>query len=212
MDQPVIVFGAQGLGKSALEIFQSNQILVYGFLDDDKSLHGKSIGEIPILGATDDQGYLKLIGKKCQAFVADGDQKWKEGTVKMLNDNRKVMPVNAIHQQAYISVSASIGHGNFIDTGSIINSHVKVGNHNTLHAKCILDTEVTVGDFVEIGIGSNIGSQVSIGKGAFIGPGSTIVSGITIGDYARIGAGSVVIKNVGNKETVFGNPATKVDR
>jgi len=206
MEQPVIVFGAKSLGKSALEIFNSNQIMVYGFLDDDSSLHGSAIGEVPVLGATDDQGYLKLIGKKCQAFVADSDRKLREETVKMLNNKRKVMPVNAIHQRAYISSSSIIGHGNFVDAGVLINTNTKIGSHNIFHAGCIIDAEVELEDYVEVGVASNIGAQVKIGKGAFIGAGCTIISGINIGDNARIGAGSVVLRDVSSGNTVFGNP------
>ena len=212
MEQPVIVFGAKGLGKSALEIFNSNEIIVDGVLEDDASLHGSAIGEVPVLGATDDQGYLKLIGKKCQAFVADSDRKLRQETVKMLNNQRKVMPVNAIHERAYVSSSAEIGHGNFIDAGALINVQTKVGSHNIFHARCTVDAEAELADFIEVGVGSNIGAQVKIGKGAFIGSGCTIVAGINIGANARIGAGSVVIADVESNQTVFGNPAKKVDR
>ena len=45
----------------------------------------------------------------------------------------------------------------------------------------------------------------------FIGSGVTIVSGVKIGKGARVGAGSVVIADVKAGETVFGNPAQKVD-
>jgi acetyltransferase-like isoleucine patch superfamily enzyme len=38
-----------------------------------------------------------------------------------------------------------------------------------------------------------------------------IVAGVTIGKGARIGAGSVVIGPVKAGETVFGNPAEKVN-
>ena len=33
---PVIIFGANYLGRAAKEIFEANEIVVYGFLDDDK--------------------------------------------------------------------------------------------------------------------------------------------------------------------------------
>ena len=61
MDNPVIIFGAGGLGRAALEIFQSNEIVVYGFLDDNKDLHNTEIDTVPVLGRTEDDGFLKLI-------------------------------------------------------------------------------------------------------------------------------------------------------
>ena len=59
MINPVVIFGAKGLGKTALDIFKSNDVVVYCFLDDDVSLHGTEIEEVSVLGATDDDGYLK---------------------------------------------------------------------------------------------------------------------------------------------------------
>jgi sugar O-acyltransferase (sialic acid O-acetyltransferase NeuD family) len=212
MEQPVIIFGARGLGKIALEIFQGNQVVVYGFLDDDSALHGTTIDEIPVLGATEDQGYLKLIGKKCQAFVAEDDQKLKEDLVSMLNSNRKVMPVNGIHQNAYLSSSVGIGHGNLIQAGAVLNPQTSIGNHNIVQANCTLDYGVQIQDFVNLGAGCCIGADVKIASGVFVGAGATIVSGVTIGKYARIGAGSVVVSDIDQMETVFGNPAQKVNQ
>lgn len=210
MVQPVLVFGAGGLGKLALEIFHGNGVVVYGFLDDNKSLHGELIDDISVLGSTDDQRFLKLIGKKCQAFVAENDKRLKMDLVGMLNEKRKVMPVNAIHTNAYLSSSSSMGHGNLISVGVVVNAHASLGNHGILHAQCTIDYEVSMKDYVEVGAGSVVGPKVSIGAGVFIGAGATLVSGVTIGDHARIGAGAVVISDVAENQTLFGNPAQKV--
>ena len=212
MEQPVIIFGAGGLGRVTLEIFHSNQVVVYGLLDDNQELHGTTISDIPVLGSTDDQGYLKLIGKKCQAFVAEDDQKLKERLVSMLNSKRKVMPVNAIHQNAYLESSSSIGHGNLIQAGVVLNSEARLGNHNIIQANSTIDYGVKINHYVNVGAGSTIGAEVVIDHSAFIGAGATLVAGITVGANARIGAGSVVIADVDENETVFGNPAQNVNQ
>lgn len=212
MENPVVIFGAKGLGRVALDIFKSNEVVIYGFLDDDKQLHNTEILDVSVLGSTDDDGFLKLIGKKCEAFVATDDNKLRRHQVQMLLDRRKVMPVNAIHKMAYIAPSATIRHGNLISAGVIINSAASVGNHCILHANVVIDYEAKVGDLVQIGTGSQIGSSATIEDGAFIGSGVTVVSGITIGKNARIGAGSVVIESVKAGATVFGNPAKAIER
>ena len=210
MDKPVIILGAKGIAHPALEIFNSNQVIVYGFLDEDASMHGTEINNIPVLGNTEDEGFLKLIGKKTEAFVAVDDSKYRKFLVEMLNDNRKVQPVNAIHSRAYISTDASIGHGNFINANVHIGAGTKVGSHCIIHSGAIVDHMATIEDFVQIGAGSIVNADVTIEEGAFIGSGVTIVAGVTVGKGARIGAGSVVIASVGKNETVFGNPAAKV--
>jgi sugar O-acyltransferase (sialic acid O-acetyltransferase NeuD family) len=210
MEKPVIILGAKGIAHPALEIFNSNRVIVYGFLDEDEKLHGTEINTVTVLGRTEDEGFLKLIGQKCEAFVAVDDTKYRKFLVEMLLENRKVQPVNAVHQSAYISTDAAIGHGNFINAQVTIGAAAEIGSHCILHTGSIVDHTAKLGDFVQVGAGTIINSEVTIGEGAFIGSGVTIVSGITVGKNARIGAGSVVISSVGNGETVFGNPAAKV--
>jgi sugar O-acyltransferase (sialic acid O-acetyltransferase NeuD family) len=210
MENPVIIFGANALGRAAKEIFENNNVVVYGFLDDTKSLHNSELDEVVILGDTDNDGFLKLIGKKCEAFVAIDDNKLRKSIVKMLHEIRHVQPVNAIHSQASISKRAELGHGNFIDFGSYLAPGSKIGNHCILNTRVTVSVETVLGDFVQVGAGSNINSGVVVGDEVFIGSGVTIVSGVTIGKGARIGAGSVVIAAVKEGETVFGNPAKAI--
>lgn len=210
MEKPVIIFGAKGIAQAALEIFESNHVVVYGFLEEDQALHLSEISGVPVLGDPDDHGFLKLIGQKCEAFVAFDDIKLRENRVDYLVETRKTMPVNAIHQRAYITPSAAIGHGNFINIGAIVGPKAVIGSHCILHAGALVDQGAELADFVQIGAGSIINAGVKIDQHAFIGSGATIVAGVNIGAKARIGAGSVVIRDVAKGETVFGNPAEKV--
>lgn len=210
MENPVIILGANYIGRSAKEIFEGNGNVVYCFLDDNKKLHNTEIDNVTVMGSTDDGGYLKLIGKKCEAFVAADDNKLRKSLVTMLQDVRHVQPVNAVHPSCIIPESADIGHGNFIDMGVKIGAGAKISNQCILHAGVIVGVEASIADFVQIGAGSIINPGAVIEEEVFIGSGVTIVSGITLGKGARIGAGSVVVAPVKAGETVFGNPAQKV--
>lgn len=210
MENPVIIFGVNAVGRAAKEIFESNGNVVYGFLDDNKSVHGKEIDHVVILGSTDDDGFLKLIGKKCEAFVASDDNKIRKNLVKLLQEVRHVQPVNAIHRSSVIPESVFIGHGNMIDMGVKAGAGAKIGNHCLLHAGVVVGVESVIGDFVQIGSGTCVNPGVIIEDEVFIGSGVTIVSGVQIGKGARVGAGSVVIASVKAGETVFGNPAQVV--
>lgn len=211
MDNPVLIFGANALGRAAKEIFENNGNVVYGFLDDDKKLHQKEIDNVVCLGSTDDDGFLKLIGKKCEAFIAVDDIKLKKNLTEMLNDVRHVQPVNAIHNQGSMGNHVELGHGNMIDQGARIGAGVKMGSHCIIHANVVIGVGVEIGDYVNLGAGSIIGSGVKIEDEVFVGAGVTVVSDITLGKRARVGAGSVVIGQVKSGETVFGNPAQKVN-
>jgi sugar O-acyltransferase (sialic acid O-acetyltransferase NeuD family) len=210
MENPVIIFGANALGRAAKDIFENNEVVVYGFLDDNKKLHKTELDEVMVLGDTDDDGFLKLIGKKCEAFIALDDNKLRKNIVNVLKEVRHVQPVNAIHSKAFVSPKAEIGHGNFIDFGAYLAPASKVGSYCLIHANSAIGVESKLGDLVQIGSGCNINANVEIEDEVFIGSGATVVSGVTIGKGARIGAGSVVIAPVKAGETVFGNPAQKV--
>jgi sugar O-acyltransferase (sialic acid O-acetyltransferase NeuD family) len=212
MNNPVIIFGASTIGRLAKEIFESNGVVVYGFLDDDKKLHKTEIDEVQVLGATDDQGFLKLIGKKCDAFVASDENKLRKGLTAMLLDARHLQPMNAIHQRAQVSKRAAIGYGNFIDAGVEIASGADIGSHCLIQAQSYIGMDCKLEDFVQIGVGAKVNASVTLEAEAFIGAGVTIISGVTIGKGARVGAGSVVIASVKAGETVFGNPAQSIKK
>lgn len=210
MDNPVIIFGAGPLGRSARDIFEGNGNVVYGFLDDDKKLHDTTIDDLSVFGSTDDDGFLKLIGKKCEAFIAVDEIRLKKGLVKMLQEVRKVQGVNAIHRSAVLSARFVLGHGNMIEAGVVVSSGAELGSYAIIQSGAQIGPMVKVGDYVQIGSGAIINSGVTIHEESFIGSGAVLISGITIGKGARIGAGSVVIGDVKAGETVFGNPAKKV--
>lgn len=210
MEKPVLILGTNGIGKSAMEAFIGNNVVVYGFLDDDPEMLGNEIGEVTVLGNLDDNDYMSIIGKDCEAFIATEEIEVRKNLVSTLIEQRKVMPVNAIHSMAMVSPLAEIGHGNYIGPGAVLGSYAKVGNHTLINSGAVINHDTEVGDYSQIGAGSTINSGVKIGQEVFVGSGVVIVSGITIANGARIGAGSVVIKNVKEGETVFGNPATPV--
>ena len=66
MQNPVIIVGAQQLGKIALDVFMSNNVVVYCFLEDKKDLQHQEINNISVMSSTDDPEFLKLLGKKCE--------------------------------------------------------------------------------------------------------------------------------------------------
>jgi sugar O-acyltransferase (sialic acid O-acetyltransferase NeuD family) len=210
MENPVIILGAKGIGKVALDIFTVSDVIVYCLLDDDEALHNTLIGEISILGATDDDGFLKLIGQKCEVSIAiDTINERKEITERVIA-RRKVMPINAIHQKATISTLAVIGHGNIVSAGAVINGTAIVGSHNIVGSNAVIDTDAEIGNFCNIGAGVMIGTGVKIGDEVLIGTGAIIASGIKIGEGAQIAPGSLVMKNVSNGKTVFGMPAQEI--
>lgn len=210
MEKPVIILGARGLGKVALDILQKNNIMVYGFLDDDKELHGTEVNLIPVLGSIEDTNYWELIGKKCAACVAVEQSNRQQQLVAMLQAQRKAMPINVIHPSTMIATSVSLGQGNIVNTGVSLGVDAKLGSHCLVHTHASIEHDAIIHDFVQLGAGSIVGAGATIHAKVFVGAGATIVAGAEIGEGASIGMGAVVLTNVEPGAAVLGNPAKPV--
>ena len=146
MDKPVIILGAYGLGKIALDILQRNNMVVYGFLDDDQELWGKAINHVPVLGSTTADGCLDLIGENCDACVAIEQQARQQRLVTMLHEQKQVVPVNAIHPSAIIATSATFGYGNLMNASVSLSADTTLGSHCILHTRATIEHGTVIKD------------------------------------------------------------------
>ncbi|RPD48630.1 acetyltransferase [Hymenobacter sediminis] len=210
MENPVIILGAQAVGTAALDAFQSNDVVVYCLLDDNAALQNTELNDVPVMGNTDDKELLKLLGKKCEVFVATEDTASRRSLTGMLRQEYEVAPVNAIHQRASVSAHAWLGHGILIGANAVVAGTAKVGDGCILGANAVVDVKAEMGDYAQLGAGAILNAEVTVGELAFIGAGAVVVAGVKIGAKARVGAGSVVVADVPAGQTVFGNPAQKV--
>jgi sugar O-acyltransferase (sialic acid O-acetyltransferase NeuD family) len=210
MQNPVIILGAQKIGIAALDAFSSNNVVVYCFLDDDASLQQKEVNDIAVMGTTEEDEILRILGKKCEVFVATEDSASRRSLTNMLKEKYQAVSVNALHRFGYVSEQAWLGHGNLISAGAVVNPNSKIGDNCLIQSRALIDSGAELADYVQVGPGAIINSDVKIGEGAFIGTGAVVVAGIKIGKKARVGAGSVVVADVVDGQTVFGNPAQPV--
>ena len=101
----------------------------------------------------------------------------------------------------------SIGSGNYIQEGVIIQAMVKIGDNSSIHIGSLIAHECTIGNSVFIAHGVSVSGLVRIDDGTFVGTHATILPRLTIGKWCTIGAGSVVIRDVPDYAVVVGNPA-----
>ena len=210
MENPVIILGAQAVGTAALDAVLSNDVVVYCILDDDPKLHNTELLDVPVMGNTDDGELLKLLGKKCEVFVATEDAASRRSLTKMLHDEYEVAPVNSIHQRASVSAHAELGHGNYVGPNAVVAATAKLGEGILIGPNAVVEAQAHVGDYAQLGSGAQVGVGAQVGAGAFVGAGAVLVAGIKVVDKAGVGAGSVVVADVPSGQTVFGNPAKQV--
>lgn len=204
---PVIIIGVNPFAIEVAHIFEKNKVVIYGFLDDDPKKKDVNVGDIPVLGNTEDETFWGLIGKNCGVFVALDNPVERRKMIETIIEDRKVKPVNAIHPSAQVAESKNLGYGVFIGAGTVISPEAKIGESCIIGAGCIIETGAYIDDYSQIGSGTVVGKEAKIESNVFIGINSTIVGSLKIGKNATVGAGSVVIENVPNSKRVFGNPA-----
>ncbi len=126
---------------------------------------------------------------------------------KIVAEKANHLFTNVIHPSAILSPYITIGDGNVVLHGVIVQAESKIGNHVIINTGAQVDHHCVVEDFVHLAPGVILCGNVCIGEGSFIGAGSTIIPGKKIGAWSIIGAGSVVIDNIPDNVVAVGNPA-----
>jgi sugar O-acyltransferase (sialic acid O-acetyltransferase NeuD family) len=137
------------------------------------------------------------------AIVAIGDNAVRKKVV----EKTKHSFVNTIHPSVLLSPFSSLGHGNMVLQGTIVQAQTKIGNHVILNTGSQVDHDCLIGDYVHLAPGVILCGNVIVGEGSFIGAGSTVIPGKKVGAWAVVGAGSVVIQDIPDYAVAVGNPA-----
>jgi len=190
----VWIYGASGHGKVILDVLETRQIAVEGFLDDDERL-------------TDFEGYKVIRSaamKNTQAdvVIAVGENATRE----KIAGNSTFNYITVIHPSAIISPGALIAEGTVVMARAVIQRGCKIGKHVIINTGALIDHDCTLGDYTHISPGTTLCGNVTVGEGTWVGAGSTIIQGVTLGRNVIIGAGSLILKDVPDNVLVVGNP------
>ena len=132
-----------------------------------------------------------------------------EGFDYILDENGKYIENFPQIGGVKIEENVIIGSNTCIQRGTLGDTIIK--------KNCLIDNMITIAHNVVINentiiIGhSHIGGSVIIGNNAFIGQSSSIANVGYVGERSKTGIGSVVIRSVNDGESVFGNPAKKIN-
>jgi sugar O-acyltransferase (sialic acid O-acetyltransferase NeuD family) len=185
----------------------------YGVLDQDRSLWGKEILGVRILGG--DELLPQLASQGATHFVVG------LGGISVNRPRRRLFelglihgltPLTVCHSSAIRSQWAKVGDGSVIFPGAVVNAGATIGVNVIVNTGVIVEHDCMVGDHAHIATGSRLCSTVRIGTSAHIGAGATVRQLITIGEGAIVGAGAVVVKDVEPWAVVVGVPARVMER
>lgn len=180
----------------------------YGVLDKDRSLWGKEVLGVRVLGG--DELLPEQVRQGATHFVVGVGSVGDNGSRRRLFElglTHGLMPVTVRHPSAICSQWAKVGEGSALFPGAIINAGAIIGVNVIVNSGSIVEHDCVVGDHVHVATGSRLCSTVCVGVGTHIGAGATVRQGIAIGEGAIVGAGSVVVKDVAPWAVVVGVPA-----
>jgi sugar O-acyltransferase (sialic acid O-acetyltransferase NeuD family) len=118
--------------------------------------------------------------------------------------------VNLIHPLAVIGERTLLGSGVIVFHFAFLTTDIQIGSHAVLMPGAIIGHNARVDDGAVISAGSFMGGYSKVGECAFLGPHAVVLPKKTIGAGATLGAGSVALRNVKDKQTAFGVPATEI--
>ena len=201
----VVIIGAGEYSRVILEIFNlSDDIEAAGYVDDNKSLHGKVFAGIPVLGGS---GVLSDLHKQDIDYfiVSIGVPK-----IRSLLFNRcldaGLKPINAIHPRSCVSLSAEIQGGAVIEAFSVIavNSVVERGSFVTQN--CSVSHDCRLKEFCHLAPGCHLGGAVNVGRGTLIGVGAAIAPHLDIGNHVIVTPGTSIDSSIPGGSVVEGVP------
>lgn len=181
---------------------------IVALLDDNVSLHGKKILEIPVVGSIDKASEFSNV----RYIFAIGSIKTRKIRENLLRKTgiKKELFETLIHPNCKIYHSAKIGYGCIIHYGSVISAEAVIEDFVVVAFNTLIAQFSRIKSFAMITSNVSILEGVIIGKNAFIGTRSVINEYVYVGDFCVVGIGSVLSKNLNENLYAFGYPAKQV--
>lgn len=209
-----VILGGGGHARVLVDCIQSSSAAeLIGVLDSDRTLLGKNVLDVPILGG--DELLPKLVREGATHFVIGlGSVKDNRprATLFDLGVKNGLTPLTVIHPSAFLSSWAKVGAGSVLFPKSVVNAGAVLGRNVIVNTGAIVEHDCVLGDHVHVATGAQLASTVRVGSFAHIGAGATVRQCIAIGEGAVVGAGAVVVKDVDPRTVVMGVPARPIPK
>ncbi len=205
MKQPLLIYGAGGLGREVLSmVLAIPEFEPVGFIDDTLKM-GTSVRGLKVLGGFD---ALSSMDSSWKLILAIGSPQEKMQIVRRTLKHTLSF-ATLVHPNALLQDPNSIrlGTGTIIQAGCILTSDIELGNHVLLNLNCTVGHDTKIGDATSVMPGVNLAGRVSLGQAVLVGSGANIINEVSIGDFSRVGSGAVVIRNVPPHSLAVGVPA-----
>lgn len=199
----LVILGAGGHGREALDILRASGRAPLGFLDANPAL--KDVDGLPVLGGED---WLKG-PRGVEAIIAIGNPKVVLELAAKL-DAWGIRFASAVSPAAVVSPRATLGPGCLIFPHAFVSAGAVLEGHVTVNVGASVSHDAKVGRGAILNPGARLAGGAIVGEGTMIGMGASVIQGKRVGAGCVIGAGAVVIDDIPDGATAVGVPARVV--
>ncbi len=204
----IVIYGAGGAGREVAQLLadineRAPQWSVLGFLSDDAAWHGRTVGDLPVLGGSE---WVHARGQPIAVALGVGSPAVKHRLVERVRTPFVSFPT-LVHPTVSVGRRVSIGEGTIVCTASVITVDIRLGAFCMVNHGCTITHDDVLGDYTTLAPGVNVSGNVMVGEGTDIGTGSQIIQGVSIGAWSIVGAGAVVCRDLPANVTAVGVPA-----
>lgn len=199
----LLILGAAGAAKKALEATALNN--PYSKIDLlDNFIGCGAFLNYSIIGKCDD--LENFSSTYTHAFVCITDPKTRLYYLRRLKTAGYIIP-NIIHELSYVSTSAVLGVGVFVNAFAAIQSDAEVSDGCLINTGAVVEHNNVLAECVNISPNVTTTGSVKIDRLTFVGAGSSVINHIHIGENVMVAAGSVVTADVPDNVMIAGCPA-----
>lgn len=194
----LIIGGGNGATQIVDALAKVPQQRTVAIMDDNRSIHGKQVAGVPVLGAIDVVRAVDMLaaGDFDAAVISISTsipartrifEEWK---------TRGIPFANVIHPSSVVGMNVQWGEGNVVMALCHLGACATVGNNNFLSAYCSIEHHCILGNHCSFGPAVVTSSRVHIGDRVRFGTGIYIEPGITIGADSVVASGLAVWQNI----------------
>lgn len=212
--KPLVLVGCGGFARETLEaVWAVNEREptwdVRGFVDDDPSLHGRSVKGVPVLGEPESH----LDGTP-EAHVLLSPGSWNDYSARRRLEARlgleEARCAIVVHPSAVVPSSVEVGGGTVVLAGAVATGDSRIGRHCAVLAGVVINHDVSVGAFANLTPRAVLNGAVVLEEECYIGAAAVVAPGVRIGAGSLLGMASVAWRDIPPGEVWLGNPARKL--
>ena len=204
----IVIFGSGGHAKVIVDIIEKQgEFNIAGFIDGYREKNTVLMG-YKVLGGESSLEDIVVSDKIYGGIIGIGDNSIR---AKVRDKIIKTIPnfkfVNCLHPKSILGKDVTLGVGNVVMAGAIINSSSRINNHCILNTNSSIDHDCLMSNFSSIAPNATVGGKVKIGDYSAIGIGVNIFNNVNIGHNCIIGGGSLVCHDTNENSIYYGSPS-----